>query len=168
MPVERIKSHHPLWESYTAHLERVEMACHVIGEDKQPKPNYFFLGMRDGGEIIGHISLRKQPIVIPATAWSGGLETLVSGPNDEQLFELFVQTFAVDKVHRRLGHGRALQFAALDLTKSLGCYQMRSWSSLDKPANFALKISLGFSVHPATYETENGETICGAYFVKTV
>jgi GNAT superfamily N-acetyltransferase len=42
------------------------------------------------------------------------------------LRETFVATFAVDAAYRRHGYGRALQTAALKMTRALGCYQMRS------------------------------------------
>ena len=82
--------------------------------------------------------------------------------------ETFAQTFAVEEVYRRRGHGRALQLEALTLTKDLGAHQMRSWSSLDKQANYALKMNLGFAVCPAVYETDAGLKVSGVYFVKTV
>ena len=47
-----------------------------------------------------------------------------------------MQTFAVEPDFRRQGHGRALQLAALDMSARLGCYQMRSWSTVDKQANY--------------------------------
>ncbi len=168
MPVERFKPTRPLWDQVLAHLERVEMTQQVLEADGSLHPNKHILGMRDGQEIVGHISFKKQPITIPATEWSGGQETLVMGKDDAQLYEAFVLTFAVDKTHRRLGYGRALQLAALDTTHELGCYQLRSWSSLDQPANHALKLSLGFSIHPSTHITTDGQVISGAFFVRTV
>lgn len=51
---------------------------------------------------------------------------------------------------------------ALELTCALGACQMRSWSSLDKTANYALKLSLGFAAHPAVQTAGlTGEPISG-------
>jgi GNAT superfamily N-acetyltransferase len=167
MPVERFKPTRPRWDTFLAHLERVEMTQHALEADGSLHPDKHVLGMRDGQEIVGHITFKKQAITIPATEWSGKQETLVMGKDDAQIYEAFTQTFAVDKTHRRLGYGRALQLAALDLARELGCYQLRSWSSLDQPANHALKLSLGFSIHPAK-KAAAGQLISGAYFVRTV
>jgi hypothetical protein len=61
-----------------------------------------------------------------------------------------------------------LQEAALDFAKESSCIQMRSWSSLDKPANYQLKISLGFAFHPEVQQTPSGLRVSGGYFVKRV
>jgi hypothetical protein len=61
-----------------------------------------------------------------------------------------------------------LQLAALEKTRELGCFQMRSWSSLDKPANYQLKLSLGFGFHPEVQDTASGLKVSGGYFVRTV
>lgn len=168
MQIESFTPEHPLWPACVAHLERLDMARWVISEDGQPVEGVYFLGAIEGDEVIGHLSIKVQQVVVPATAWSGGAETPLSGPDGAALCETFVQTFGVDESHRRQGYGRALQQAALALTRDLGAYQMRSWSSLDKPANYALKLNLGFAVHPAVYETASGLQISGVYFVKAV
>ena len=105
---------------------------------------------------------------MPATEWSGGEARSLTFGDGEPLYEMFVQTFAVEAAFRRRGHGRALQQAALALTAERGCHQMRSWSSLDKPEKYALKLALGFAVHPAISEAGNGQQISGVYFIKTV
>ncbi len=168
MTVERFSPQHALWPAYLAHLERVDMARWVIGEDGLPLEGLHFLGAVEKNRVIGNISLKLQDIVSPATNWSGGRETTIVGLDGQPLRETFVCTFAVEKSFRRRGHGRALQLAALALTRALGAYQMRSWSSLDKPANYALKISLGFAVHPATQQSVSGYPVSGVYFIKTV
>lgn len=168
MSVERYTSQHPNWPSYIAHLERVRLARWILEENGQPKTGLYFLGVEEAQRVIGHISLRKQQLVVPATEWSGGVEEPLLNQHNQPLYEMIVETFAVDEQYRRRGHGRALQLGALALTKETGCYQLRSWSSLDKPANYALKLSLGFAVHPATFLASNGKQISGAYFVKTV
>ena len=44
---------------------------------------------------------------------------------------------------------------------------MRSWSSLDKPANYALKLALGFAVHPGyDYVARLDKWVPGAFFIK--
>jgi GNAT superfamily N-acetyltransferase len=116
----------------------------------------------EGRSVVGHISLRRQAITIPAVPGQAATGINRQG---QPLEELFVQTFAVDEAYRRRGYGRVLQISAVELARDAGCYQMRSWSSLDHEENYALKLSLGFAICPAVYVTESGASINGVYFV---
>jgi GNAT superfamily N-acetyltransferase len=164
MPVERFSPDHALWPDYVRHLKRHNMARWVLGDDDQSLPDIIFLGTVENQDVIGHVTLKEQVIQVPV---EDATVPLLDGDGNP-VRETFVYTFAVDEDFRRQGHGRALQVAAIATTKALGCYQMRSWCSLDKPANYALKLSLGFAVHPAVQTTEHGRRIGGVYFVKTV
>jgi GNAT superfamily N-acetyltransferase len=167
--VQAFDAAHPLWPAYVAHLVRVGMARgEALDTQGEPKPRCHYLGAVRGDQVIAHIAIQEQALVVPATAWSGGSATPLAGADGHGLRETFVRAFAVEEAHRRQGYGRALQLAALARTRALGCYQMRSWSSLDKPANYALKLALGFAVHPAISVTPRGQEISGVYFVKTV
>ncbi len=157
--------HH--WLAVVAHLRRVEMGRWVLDDHDSALPDVHFIAAINDKQVIGHIALKRQPIIIPSTEWAGGKETTLTLQDGKVLFEAFVQTFAVEEVYRRHGYGRELQLAALELTSDLSCYQMRSWSSLDKNANYALKLSLGFAFHPARSEASDGLQISGGYFVKT-
>jgi GNAT superfamily N-acetyltransferase len=169
MPIiEALTPEHPRWPVLLAHLERVEQTRHAF-DDGRIKPGSHFLGVVLGDTVVGNISIQVQEIVIPATPFSGGVETRLRGPDGEPLRETYVQTFAVESEHRRRGYGRALQLAALALTRALGCHQMRSWSTFDRTENYALKLSLGFAAHPAIYHsTATGKDYSGVYFVKMV
>jgi GNAT superfamily N-acetyltransferase len=79
----------------------------------------------------------------------------------EPLIEAKILAFGVKPVYRRQGIGRALQLAAIALARRLGCYQLRSHSGGDYPANHQLKLSLGFGVHPVI----RGEDKAGVYFI---
>ena len=168
MTVEVFTPEHPHWPAYVDHMGRANMARWTVDAAGLPLQPLHFLGVMEGDSVIGHISLRHQPLVCPASEWSTGMDPIVYGTEGEPLTELYVYTFAVDEAHRRQGVGRALQRAALDLTRDLGCYQLRSWSSLDHPDNYRLKIALGFAMHPATFKTDSGLEVSGVYFVKTV
>jgi GNAT superfamily N-acetyltransferase len=132
------------------------------------KPEVHCIGAVVGEDVVGHISLYLRDIIIPATEWSENEEGYLTGENDARLRETFVNSFGVEEEYRRLGNGRELQLAGLELTRELGAIQMRSWCSLDKPAAYALKLSLGFSAHPAISEAWNGMLVSGVYFVKRV
>ncbi len=121
--------------------------------------------------MVGNLSLVLQDITSPPTEWSHdrGYERTLRAADGTPYRETFVETFMVEEAYRRRGYGRALQRAALGLSRELGAYQMRSWSSLDRAANYALKVSLGFAVHPAVqHAARTGEPISGVYFVKVV
>lgn len=165
--VREFFAHEDEWQAYLAHLTSVNMlnsATHY-GE---PKENCFYFGIMADGAVIGHISIRKQALVVPSSTLNGHYEVMLKAPDGHGLHEAFVLSFGVEVVQRRLGYGRALQEAAIDKARALGCYQMRSWSSADRTENYALKLSMGFAVLPALYPVPGGQPISGVYFVKRI
>ncbi len=62
--------------------------------------------------------------------------------------EAYVLAFGVAEDHRRRGVGTALQNELIERATALGCFQVRSRSAGERLANHALKVSLGFGVHP--------------------
>lgn len=68
--------------------------------------------------------------------------------------EAKILAFAVRQTHRRRGTGRALQERVIEIAKASELFQIRSHSGGESAANRALKLSLGFGVHPIT---RNGE-----------
>lgn len=157
----------PEWQAYLTHLTAVNMlnsATHY-GE---PKENCFYMGILSDSVVVGHISIRKQAMVVPSSTLNAHHEVMLKGLDGAGLYEAFVMSFAVDVVQRRLGYGRALQQAALEKAGALGCYQMRSWSSADRTENYALKLSMGFAAVPALYPVPGGPPISGVYFVKRI
>lgn len=168
MTVTQFSLEHPLWQSYLNHTQRHHMRRWLVNKQFQPLPDTYYLGYTLNNEVIGHLAVKKQIIEAPQTPWSDkqGYDRLIQDQTDSPLTELFVQTFAVDKNFRRQGIGEQLQHACLKLGQKLACYQVRSWSSLDKMSNYQLKIKLGFAIHPGFYELSSGERISGVYFVK--
>ncbi|MCY4113012.1 MAG: GNAT family N-acetyltransferase [Chloroflexi bacterium] len=73
----------------------------------------------------------------------------------EPMREAYVLAFAVADDQRRRGVGTALQNELIERATTLGCFQVRSRSAGDRVANHALKLSLGFGVHP-TKDTDQG------------
>ena len=168
MEIVRLDPDHERWADHVAHLRRVDMARWVVDDDGTPSGSFLFLGAVVDGDVVGNLTLRVQPVSMPATEWSGGEDRPLLDADDNPVHETFVQTFAVDQGHRRRGIGRALQAAALVWTRDAGALQMRSWSSLDKPENYALKLSMGFAMHPSTHDAHGGFQVSGVYFVKRV
>jgi GNAT superfamily N-acetyltransferase len=147
------------------HLYRTGDARWVLGGE-DARPDIYYIAAEDREQVIGNITLKAQAIRMPAA--NGGIGQPVCGADGRPLCELFVQTFSVEDEYRRQGHGRALQTAALALAHKLNCHQVRSWSSADRVANHALKVEMGFAIHPGTFRTAAGQEISGVYFVKAV
>lgn len=167
--IEIFSPSHPYWGVYTAHLRDSSQAQWVLNEDGIPKEDdTVFLGVAVGDEVVASLTLLKQPIAIPATEWAAERDRYMRDEEGGLVYETFVQTFYVNEPHRRKGYGMALQRAALAETARLGCMQMRSWSSLDKAANYQLKLKLGFAFHPEIQQTPGGLRVSGGYFVKRV
>lgn len=163
--IECISTDNKRWQAYIAHLHRVTMH-HSISKNNMPKPDCFYFGAWVEQQIIGHIAVKQQPIIVPPSYLLGDAQHPLKNATGDVLQELFVQSFSVEEGRRRFGYGRALQEAALHKARDLGCYQMRSWSSSDRPANYALKISLGFTIQPTLYPMPGSAAISGVYFIK--
>ena len=97
MNVERFAPDHGLWPAYREHLARHSMARWVIGKDDRPLADLFFLGVAAANQVIGHITLKVQPITLPATDWSSNQPVYLTDADGVRLRETFVQTFAVDE-----------------------------------------------------------------------
>lgn len=79
----------------------------------------------------------------------------------KSLTEAKVIAFGVAPAHRRRGIGRHLQERLIEQAGAAGCYQVRSRSDENNKANYQLKLSLGFAVHPLDRTGDQD----GAYFV---
>jgi len=79
----------------------------------------------------------------------------------ESLTEAKIIAFGVDVDHRRQGIGRRLQQTLIAQAKAAGCFQIRSRSDTLNTANYQLKLSLGFAIHPLEKTGERD----GAYFL---
>lgn len=169
MEIVQLKPESAEWPLLVAYLKSGNDARWVLDDEDQPKEDslIFLVGSADG-EVMASLTLIRQEITIPETEWSTDMDRTLRDQAGQPLYETFVQTFRVDEAHRRKGIGRALQIAALRVTEEAGCIQMRSWSSLNASANYALKLSLGFGFHPEVQQTASGLRVSGGYFVKRV
>lgn len=165
----RIRPGDQHWAALVSYLKDCDQAQWVLNDDNQPKQeNLTFLAVVVDDQVVADLTLLKRPIEVPPSEWAGDRELILRDAGGQPLYEIFVQTFRVEEDHRRKGYGRALQLEALQVAKELGCIQLRSWSSLDKPANYQLKFSLGFGFHPEIQQTDSGLKVSGGYFVKRV
>jgi GNAT superfamily N-acetyltransferase len=142
-----------------AHLTATDNLKWLKTEAGAFKPHLVIIGAFEADSAVGHISLQKQKLRLPR---QGRVLTRAG----QELWEAFVQTFEVEESYRNRGIGTRLQEAAIAESRRLGCYQLRSWSSHDKPANYRVKLRLGFAFHPGFFVVEKtGKSIPGGYFV---
>jgi GNAT superfamily N-acetyltransferase len=151
--IETWTPEHPRW---------ADLIVCAAGENQQREVEIVFefhIGTRvfvalAGDTIVGFLRFALQEI----------------GPGDdcpplmmdgEALIEAKILAFGVPKLYRRQGIGTQLQRAAIDHARELGCYQVRSWSLIDKTANYALKLKLGFAAQPE----QRANSQQGFYFV---
>lgn len=80
---------------------------------------------------------------------------------DKPLLEAYVEAFGVDSSWRRRGIGQRLQEEAIALARRKGCYQIRSRSPVTARENYALKLKMGYAIHPS----EQNDSY---YFIKTL
>ncbi len=112
------------------------------------------LGATQGDNIAGFLRFAVQQIGPPDDC-----PPLIA--NGAELTEAKILAFGVPERFRRQGIGAQLQQHAIHHARELGCHQIRSYSSVDHPENIALKLKLGFSLHPE--QRPNGQQ--GYYFV---
>src|SRR5262245_30392473 len=77
------------------------------------------------------------------------------------LCEGYVEAFGVVPDARRQGIGQRLQEHAIALCRQRGCYQIRSRSPITSRENYALKLKMGYAIHPSA---ENDSY----FFIKTL
>lgn len=154
----RYRTHkHRFPTALEAHLDRFNYLRYVRNEEGW-LPGLQVITAEYGRQIVGHIALLEQPLCLT--------DDEVLKDSGIPLRELFVQTFRVSETFQRRGIGRRLQGEALRLAAELGCYQLRSWSSIDKETNYHLKLSMGFAFSPAKITLKDGRVIHGGYFAK--
>jgi GNAT superfamily N-acetyltransferase len=78
----------------------------------------------------------------------------------QPLREGYVEAFGVLLSFRRRGIGQALQEYAIAYCRDHHCYQIRSRSPVTSRENYALKLKMGYAIHPS-HENDS------YYFIKT-
>lgn len=151
------------WSAYEAFLHTADLYAifEGLGADKLLEESHFLAAVV--GEIyVGVLIFVVQPL---------GPEMdvpVICNTEGRPLKEAKVRAFYVDPAYRNQGIGTGLQKALLSQAQHLGCYQVRSRSELDKAANYAIKLKLGFAIHPAVRTFKDGRTSAGVYWVKAV
>lgn len=81
--------------------------------------------------------------------------------NNRVLMEGYVEAFGVAPTFRRRGIGQQMQERAIAICTQRGCYQIRSRSPITSQENYALKLKMGYAIHPSAQNDSY-------YFIKTL
>jgi GNAT superfamily N-acetyltransferase len=154
--IEQWSAEHPRWPELWAVVARLGQEDWMNAVFDWHRSHHVLVAL-DDGQVAGFLRFVVQDI---------GLEDdhdpLVF--NGATLSEAKVLAFGVPAERRNHGIGRALQLAAMDAARDLGCYQMRSHSGGESQANHHLKLALGFAVFPVL----RGDDTAGVYFSKAL
>jgi GNAT superfamily N-acetyltransferase len=153
--IEEWDETHPRWHEFVACLEMVapEQAPFVFDEYYRAYQSYLLVALQSN-EVVGFIRFAVQPIGPEAKCPALYLEGV-------QLTEAKIHAFAVCENSRNQGIGMELQRQTIRRAKTLGCYQVASYSSYGHNANHHLKLSLGFAAQPEVH----GDNHQGIYFI---
>jgi GNAT superfamily N-acetyltransferase len=125
-----------------------ELAAQVLGQDRYLARDYptasetLLLGAFDPERCLGFLLFLVQIVGSDA-----GRPPVRVG--EAVLTEGYVQAFGVAHADRRTGIGRLLQNTAIEYARRVGCYQMRSRSPISSSENYAMKLSMGYVLHPS-------------------
>jgi GNAT superfamily N-acetyltransferase len=146
---------HPRWKEFLQCLETVapDQVPFVSGHYYRQYSSYSFVVLVND-QVVGVLRFAVQPIGPEAHCPSLSLDNV-------QLTEAKIHAFAVCPDYRNQGIGTLLQKQAIGRARELGCYQVASYSSYDRAANYHLKLSLGFAVQPEVH----GDNEQGSYFL---
>lgn len=116
---------------------------------------YFHLGAFTGNTCVGFLYVYVHTI--------GKEEQRPPIYNAQKiaLIEGYAEAFGVLPSFRRQSIGQQLQEEAIAICKAHGCYQIRSRSPISSVENYALKLKMGYAIHPSS---ENDSY----YFIKTL
>jgi GNAT superfamily N-acetyltransferase len=153
--IEEWDEEHPRWPEFIACLEAVapDQAPFVLGDHYRAYHSYLLVALQPD-EVVGFIRFAVQPIGPEARCPTLSL-------NGVPLTEAKIHAFAVHEDARGHGIGTELQRRVIRRARSLGCYQVASYSSYGRDANHHIKLSLGFGAQPEVH----GDNHQGVYFV---
>lgn len=153
--IEEWDESHPRWSEFLHCLEAVapDQVPFVVGDRYRQYSSYTLVALQKG-QVAGFLRFAVQPIGPEAKCPPLQL-------NGIALSEAKIHAFAVRSEYRGQGIGTELQRQTIRRARELGCYQVASYSSYGRDANYHIKLSLGFSAQPETH----GDNEQGCYFL---
>lgn len=143
------QEHQALLEAAAA----LEQTRYVLARE-EPIRESILLGAFIQGQWVGFLRFVVQ--VIGSDAGRPPIE-LAGKP----LLEGYVEAFGVLPEFRRRKIGQRMQEEAISICEAKGCYQIRSRSPVTSRENYALKLKMGYAIHPS----EENDSY---YFIKTL
>ncbi len=153
--IEEWDENHPRWKEFLRCLEEVvpDQVPFVLGDYYRAYPCTLLVALVNG-EVTGFLRFAVQPIGPEAGCPALYLDAV-------PLHEAKIHVFAVSEAYRNRGIGTRLQKQAIRRARHLGCYQLASYSSYGRDANYHVKLSLGFAAQPEVH----GDNDQGCYFL---
>ncbi len=139
--IEELTTDHPDWREFVALVNDLNQEDWAFNPYFERFSRYFLAAKQDG-IIVGFLMF---------VVWDIGPHDRDHPPLQmygKTLREVKILAFGVKDGYRRQGIGTALQEYAIKQAKLFGCYQVRSVSGENHPANHQLKLSMGFAVEP--------------------
>lgn len=153
--IEEWDENHSRWQEFLGYLEEVapDQVPFVLGDYYRAYACTLLVALVDG-EVAGCLRFAVQPIGPEAGCPALYLDAV-------PLYEAKIHVFAVGEAYRNRGIGTRLQKQAIRRARQLGCYQLASYSSYGRDANYHVKLSLGFAAQPEVH----GNNHQGCYFL---
>ncbi|MDE0219011.1 MAG: GNAT family N-acetyltransferase [Spirochaetaceae bacterium] len=141
LSIHELTPGHRDWNDYVDVIEGEGQGRWAFAAQFEPFPHHYVVA-RQESDIVGFIMY---------VVWDIGPHDRNHPPlsvDGQTLTETKIVAFGVKQAYRRQGIGRALQEHVIRRARELGCYQVRSVSDADHPANRQLKLAMGFGVEP--------------------
>ncbi len=139
--IHELTPEHRDWNDYVDLIDGEGQGRWAFDAHFKPFPRHHVLA-RQEGDIVGFMMY---------VVWEIGPHDRDHPPlvvDGRKLTEAKIIAFGVKEAYRRRGIGSALQEYVIRRARELGCYQVRSVSGADHPANRQLKLDMGFGVEP--------------------
>ena len=141
LSIHELTPEHSDWNDYVDLIDGEGQGRWAFDAQFEPFPRRYVLARLEG-VVVGFMMY---------VVWDIGPHDRSHPPrvvDGQQLTEAKIVAFGVKESYRRHGIGRALQEHVIRRARELGCYQVRSVSGADHPANRQLKLAMGFGVEP--------------------
>ena len=151
--IEEWSTNHPDWSHLQKLIDDLAQTEWVAFQADWHLSSHILVASQSG-RVLGFLRYVVQPIGVEEDEAAVVLD-------GKMLTEGKVIAFGVKASHRRKGIGRQLQIQLIQECKAKECHQIRSHSGTESIENHALKLSMGFAMHPLV--REHGKA--GAYFL---
>ena len=147
--IDQIDEPHARWQELRNFIDVNGLVRNGVFAEGADKSDRCLLAASSDGSIVGFLMFLVQTIGPEA-----GCPELLDR-HGTPLVEAKIRSFLVLEEFRGEGIGTALQREAIVKAADMGAYQIRSRSDIDRVANYAIKLKLGYAASPETFETKD-------------